>query len=259
MREVARHQAIEMCGRPSTSIEKALAVLAAFNGPRHSRGINELASEVGLPRPTLHRILKQLMKWGFVDQLPSSRYQIGMQVFELGTLVYHRMRLRQAALTHLHSLYQKTGCSVYLSICAGDEVLHLDCLPAKGKPAIPARVGGRWNMHCSSVGKVLLAHAPREKIQEYISRPLSPLTKYSIREPRQLLEHLECVRNVGYGETVEESILGIFGVAAGIRNRKNDVVAAVCIAGSSRHLLGERDKVVRTANAISQDLRFNFD
>jgi DNA-binding IclR family transcriptional regulator len=259
MRDLAHNRSMEMCGRPSTSIEKALAVLAAFNGPRHSRGINELADELELPRPTLHRILKQLMKWGFVEQLPSSRYQIGMQVFELGTLVYHRMRLRHAAVTHLHSLYHRTGCSVYLSICAGDEVLHLDCLPAKGQPAIPARAGGRWNMHCSSVGKVLLAHAPREKVLKYVSRPLRPLTKYSIREPSRLLEHLEGVRNVGYGETIEESILGIFGVAAGIRNRKNDVVAAVCIAGSNRSLLADRDKVVRTANAISQDLRFNFD
>jgi DNA-binding IclR family transcriptional regulator len=259
MSENTRHRRVEISGPPSTSIEKALAVLSAFNGPRHSRGISDLACEVGLPRPTLHRILKQLTHWGFVDQLPSNRYQIGLQVFELGTLVYHRMRLRSAAITHMHSLYHRTGCTVYLSICAGDEVLHLDCLPAKGQPAIAARAGGRWNLHCSSVGKVLLAHAPRERIKEYVSQSLRPLTKYSIREPERLLEHLEHVRNVGYGETIEEPIIGIYGVAAGIRSRKNDVVAAICIAGSNRSLLAERDKVVRAANAISQDLRFNFD
>jgi DNA-binding IclR family transcriptional regulator len=85
------------------------------------------------------------------------------------------------------------------------------------------------------------------------------LTKYSIREPERLLDHLEHVRNVGYGESIEESIIGIYGVAACIRSRKNDVVAAICIAGSNRCLLAERDKVVRAANAISQDLKFNFD
>jgi DNA-binding IclR family transcriptional regulator len=255
MGERARYRHLDNPGPPSTSIEKALAVLSAFNGPLHSRGVSDLAKEVGLPRPTLHRILKQLANWGFVDQLPSNRYQVGLRLFELGTLVYHQMRLRTAAMTHLHSLYQKTECSVYLTVSAGHEVLHLDCLPAKANRLIPARAGGRWNMHCSSVGKVLLAHAPREQIKEYLSRPLRPMTKYSIRDPARLLEHLEHVRNVGYGETIEESIIGIYGVAAGIRSSRNGVVAAVCIAGSDRNLLAAHDEVIRAAKAISRDLR----
>jgi DNA-binding IclR family transcriptional regulator len=254
MRERARNRRFENPGPPSTSIEKALAVLSALNGPLHSRGISDLAKEVGLPRPTLHRILKQLANWGFVDQLPSNRYQVGLRLFELGTLVYHRMRLRTAAMTHLHSLYHQTECTVYLTVSAGNEVLHLDCLPAKTKKPIPARAGGRWSMHCSSVGKVLLAHAPQEQIDEYVSGPLRPMTKYSIRDPDRLLEHLEHVRSVGYGETIEESIIGIYGVAAGIRSSKNDVVAAVCIAGSDRNLLDAHDEVIRTADAISREL-----
>jgi len=254
MGERARNRRFENPGPPSTSIEKALAVLSSLNGPLHSRSISDLANEVGLPRPTLHRILKQLVSWGFVDQLPSNRYQVGLRLFELGTLVYHRMRIRTAAMAHLHSLYHKTECTVYLTVSAGNEVLHLDCLPAKTKKPIPARAGGRWSMHCSSVGKVLLAHAPQEQIDEYVSGPLRPLTRYSIRDPAQLLKHLEHVRNVGYGETIEESIIGIYGVAAGIRSGNNDVVAAVCIAGPDRNLLDDHDEVVRTANAISRDL-----
>ena len=109
-------------------------------------------------------------------------------------------------------------------------------------------------MHCSSVGKVLLAHAPREQIDEYVAGPLRPMTKYSIRDPVRLLEHLEHVRNVGYGETIEESIIGIYGVAAGIRSSKNEVIAAVCIAGADRILLDAHDEIVRAANAISRNL-----
>jgi len=60
MGERARNRRLENPGPPSTSIEKALAVLSALNGPLHSRSISDLADEVGLPRPTLHRILKQL-------------------------------------------------------------------------------------------------------------------------------------------------------------------------------------------------------
>ena len=65
--------------RPNqTSIEKALALLGAFDGPYLGRGLTELVRDLGIPRPTLHRILKQLADGGFIRRLPSKRYQIGL-------------------------------------------------------------------------------------------------------------------------------------------------------------------------------------
>lgn len=239
---------------PKTSIEKALAVLSAFNGPVRSRGLSELARELKLPRPTVHRILKQLSDWGFVARLPSNRYQVGLRLFELGTLVYHHMQLRNAAAPHLHSLYHQTRCSVYLTILAGDEVLHLDCIPGRGKPAIPARAGGRWSVHCSSVGKVLLAAAPKAQLEAYLARPLKPLTKYSIRDPKALAKHLDEVRKAGYAVTDEESLMGVFGVAAAVRDHHDEVVAAICIASGNSAILRLHEQVKQTAERISRDL-----
>jgi DNA-binding IclR family transcriptional regulator len=239
---------------PKTSIEKALAVLSAFNGPVRSRGLSELARELNLPRPTLHRILKQLSDWGFVARLPSNRYQVGLKLFELGTLVYHHMQLRNAAAPHLHSLYHQTKCSVYLTILAGDEVLHLDCIPGRDKPAIPARAGGRWSVHCSSVGKVLLAAAPKPQLDAYLGRPLKPLTKYSIRDPKALAKHLEEVRKAGYAVTDEESLIGVYGVAAAIRDHRGEAVAAICIASGNRATLRLHEQVRHAAEKISHDL-----
>ncbi len=241
-------------GAPRTSIEKALAVLTAFNGSVRSRGLSELARELDLPRPTLHRILKQLSDWGFVARLPSNRYEVGLRLFELGTLVYHHMQIRYAAAPHLHALYHTTKCSVYLTILAGDEVLHLDCIPGRGRPTIPAREGGRWSVHCSSVGKVLLAAAPKAQLDAYLSRPLKPLTKYSIRDPKVLIEHLEEVRRQGYAVTNEESLMGVYGVAAGIKDRRSQVVAAVCAASGNPATLGLHSQVKQTAERISRDL-----
>ena len=143
--------------------EGARGARGAFDGPYLGRSLTELCAELDIPRPTLHRILRQLDVSGFVRQLPSRRYQIGLRVFELGSRVSDQEQLRVPAMPHLHSLYHRTDCAVYLSVWAGDEVLHLDCLPSRSEPPLPARAGGRWTAHCASVGKVLLAHGPAQR------------------------------------------------------------------------------------------------
>ena len=97
-----------------TSIEKALAVLEAFDSGTPSLSIEQLCARLGLPRPTVHRILKQLEVKGFVRQLPSRRYQVGLRLFELGSLVADQVMLRTPAIPHLHSLYERTDGAVYL-------------------------------------------------------------------------------------------------------------------------------------------------
>jgi len=237
-----------------TSIEKAMAVLGAFDGPYLGRGLTELVRDLGIPRPTLHRILMQLAEGGFIRQLPSKRYQLGLRVFELGSRVYDQEQLRVPAIPHLHSLYHRTDCAVYLSVWAGDEVLHLDYLPSRSEPPLAARAGGRWTAHCASVGKVLLAHGPAEVLDRYISRPLREVTRKTITDRAEFLAHLQQVRAQGYATTIEESLPGVFGLAAPIRDRRNEVVAAICIAGRNRSLLKRRDDVIETANAIGHDI-----
>ncbi len=241
--------------RPAqTSIEKALAVLGAFDGPYLGRGLTELVRDLGIPRPTLHRILKQLADGGFIRQLPSKRYQIGLRLFELGSRVSDQVQLRIPAIPHLHSLYHRTDCAVYLSVWAGDEVLHLDYLPSRHEPALPARAGGRWTAHCASVGKVLLAHASADVVERYLSQPLRAATRKTITNCDEFLAHMQQVRGQGYATTIEESLIGVYGLAAPIRDRHGEVVAAICIAGRNRALLKRRGDVIETANAISYDI-----
>ena len=248
----ARDRMGEECDARLTSIEKALAVLDAFGGGRPSLTINQLCTELGLPRPTVHRILKQLASKGFVRQLPSRRYQIGMRLFELGSLVSDQVMLRVPAIPHMHSLYERVDGAVYLSVWDGDGVLHLDCLPSRNEPPLPARAGGRWTAHCSSMGKVLLAHASTEDRDRYLSRPLRPVTRHTIVDRAELLAHLEKVKRQGYGTTVEESLLGVFGIAAPIRGLHGRVVGTICVAGRRPSILDRRREVMGTAEAIGR-------
>ena len=238
-----------------TSIEKALVVMEAFDSGTPSLSIEQLCALVGLTRPTVHRILKQLEAKGFVRQLPSRRYQLGLRLFELGSLVSDLVMLRIPAIPHLHALYEHTDGAVYLSVWDHDEVLHLDCLPSRSEPPLPARAGGRWTAHCSSVGKVLLAHARPEVLEHYLQEPLRVVTRHTITDRADFLRHLEQVRGQGHATSVEESPLGIYGLAAPIHDRGCKVVAAVCVAGRNPAFLGLHREVMSTAEAISRAIQ----
>src|SRR3546814_20704444 len=109
-----------------------------------------------MPKPTIHRLLTDLVDAGFVDKLPWGRYQVGMRLFELGTLARGPATLRSLALPHLHSLYRDTGYTVYLTVTDQGHAVQIERLPAPNRPQIQARGGGRWSLHCSAGGKVLL-------------------------------------------------------------------------------------------------------
>src|SRR3546814_3421773 len=72
--------------KDATAVRKALLILEAFDGPQKTLGVTELSKQLSMPKPTIHRLLTDLVDAGFVDKLPWGRYQVGMRLFELGTL-----------------------------------------------------------------------------------------------------------------------------------------------------------------------------
>lgn len=236
----------------STALGKAFAVLAAFDCNDVTRGVSDLARELGLPKGTVHRILAELVEVGFVDRTPGGRYQIGMRLFELGTLATKPAVLRNAALPYLHALYHATDFTVYLTVLDGLYAVHLERLPAKHRPEIDARWGGRWSLHCSSVGKVLLAYSPPDLFDDYTSRPLRSFTPFSIRDRHRLRKHIDQVRADGYATSEQEAILGVYGVAAPVFDGNGSIVASAAVAGHERTVLRFKSHTVRTASAITQ-------
>ena len=237
-----------------TSLDKGLDVLLAFDSPLPTRGVTDLARDVGLPKSTVHRILATFVRAGLVVRLPNGRYQLGVRLFELGSIFYRQTQLRTIAAPYLHELYQRTRLTVYLTVLDGDEIMHLDHLPAPDAPRITMTIGRRWSLHTSSAGKLFLAYAPRDTVDAYVQRGLKPLTPYSIVSPAVLLEQLATIRRQGYATAADEGVIGISGLAAPVFDKQGDVVAAVGIASSGSAVLDFAGPAVQTARAISAKL-----
>ncbi|MFC3961496.1 IclR family transcriptional regulator [Nocardia jiangsuensis] len=214
--------------RPGESATgRVLAILSAFDDRHRALPLAELASRAELPLSTAHRLAAALVRGGALARRADGRYAVGRLIWELGLLAPAQTGLRQAAEPFLHDIYGATLATVHLAVRDGDQVLYLDRLAGHASVPVVSRVGSTLPLHCTGVGKVLLAHAPDE-VRSRVLASLPRITPFTITRPAMLLEQLARVRRDGYATTVEEMTLGACSVAVPIR-RGPDVVAALGI------------------------------
>ena len=86
-------------------------------------------------------------------------------------------------------------------------------------------------LHCTAIGKALLANAPDDVVLACLSAPLERRAARTITAPGLLREQLAAVRESGVAFEFEESAAGIACVAAPIADPAGVVFAAVSATG----------------------------
>jgi IclR family KDG regulon transcriptional repressor len=240
------------------SIERALAILGCFHSDHPLLSISEIAERVSLSKSTVHRILTTLKAWGYIQQDEvSSKYQLGLKIFELGTIVGNSMALRQAALPVLEQLGHETQETVLLVAYDAGEVVYLDVLECPQPVKIDARPGKRLPAHCTASGKAFLSVLPQEEVERVLSRPLVQRTPKTITAPAALRSELALTRQRGYSISDEEYDAGIRGVAAPILSTRGSLWGVVSVAGPAFRLSDSvlqhlAERTVAAAQQISE-------
>jgi DNA-binding IclR family transcriptional regulator len=217
----------------ATVTSRALALLGAFDDDHRRLSLTTLAERAGLPVPTAHRLVAELVAWGALARTGSGEYVVGRRLWDIGLLAPARTDLRELASPYLHDLYGATLATVHLAVRDGTEVLYLDRLRGSASVPIVSTVGSRLPMHATGVGKVLLAHAPAEVQHEVMGR-LTRITPYTITQPGQLRRQLARVLRDDYATTVEEMSLGACSVAVPVRSGHRVVAALGIVVPSLR-------------------------
>jgi DNA-binding IclR family transcriptional regulator len=214
---------------PGASVtSRALALLGAFDEKHRRLSLTELAERAGLPLPTAHRLVAELVDWGALARSADGRYVVGRRLWDLGLLAPVQTGLRQLASPYLHDLYGATLATVHLAVRDDLEVLYVDRLSGHASVPVVSRIGSRLPIHATGVGKVLLAYAPADVQARVLGARLARLTPYTVTQPGSLRRQLARVLREDYATTVEEMSLGACSVAVPIR-RDESVVAALGI------------------------------
>jgi IclR family transcriptional regulator, pca regulon regulatory protein len=190
---------------------------------------------LGLSRSTTYRYVSTLVTLGYLEQDVPPRYRLGLGVIDLGMATLSAMGLCNHARPYMQELAQRSGATVELAVLDGSEVLLIEQVrgmrSGRGGPPEDVGAGSRLPTHCTSLGKVLLAHLPAERRLELISEmDLVEQGPKTITSARALAEQLEDVRSGGLAVSDEERVAGTCAIAAPVRDESSAVVAAVNVA-----------------------------
>ena len=234
----------------ATVTSRALSLVGAFDEEHRRLTLTELATRAGLPLPTAHRLVSELVAWGALEKTSSGTYVVGRRLWDIGLLAPVQAGLVETASPFLHDLYGATLATVHLAVRDGAEALYLDRLGGHASVPVVSTVGSRLPMHATGVGKVLLAHAPAD-VQAEVLADLPRITPYTVTQAGTLRRQLSRVVRDGYATTVEEMSLGACSVAVPIR-RGPEVVASLGIVVAS--LKKDRPRLVSALNVAAHGI-----
>lgn len=238
---------------------KVQRVLACFDAETTEMSLSDLIGRTSLAKGTAHRVAGDLVEWGVLERSEDGCYRLGLRLFELGQLVPRQRILREAALPFMEDLYAATKRVVHLGVVDGVEVLYLEKLIGHRTADSPSRSGGRMPLHCTAIGKALLAFSPAELIESVLENGLVPRTAYTVANPSLLRSQLQEIRTCGVAFEREESAIGLTCVAGPVFGPSGHLIAAISVAGqvSRTQPTGLVPAVKQTAAALSKALGSN--
>lgn len=211
-------------------------------------GIVELAQQTKLLPSDVHRILKSLEAFGYVEQdTQSKKYHLGLELLRLGHVVLQRLELRTAARPLLCQLSEQAEATANMAIFHPHEldIIFVEQIDSPAEFQIKLRIGSRVNPHATSVGKVLCAYMDPEICRKVLEKDgMGRKTSKTITDRALLEREFERVRMQGYALDLEEAVEGACCAAAPVRDHRGDVIAAISASMMSNRFYRWREQQV---------------
>jgi DNA-binding IclR family transcriptional regulator len=208
---------------------RGFAVLEAFTSASPALSLSDIARRAALPLTTAHRLVAELCASGALERDGDGTYRVGLRLWEIASLAPRGVPLREAALPFLEDLYEVTHENVQLGVREGRDVVYIERIAGRRAVGVLTRVGGRFPLHASGIGLVLLAHAPEMVQRDVVSRPLQRFTDFTVTDPERLRRMLVEVRREGVAISERLVTDDALSVAAPIFDAAGEVIAALSI------------------------------
>lgn len=218
--------------RTVQSVDKAMALLWMFDDSRTEQAVGELARKTGLSASNVSRLLSSLVRGNILEYNDSNgRYRLGVGLVRLASRVTEQLDLRTIARPHLQSLVAATKETASLSIFAGEHAVTIDFVASPLAVVSVAQLGRPGPVHCTSVGKVLLAFQAEEVANRVLAGELPRFTPRTVTDGRLLGIELQRIREQGYAIAAEEREPELNAIAVPIWGAQGRVVAALGLQG----------------------------
>jgi IclR family KDG regulon transcriptional repressor len=230
----------------SSTVLKAFAVLEAVAAARHPITMTEVAERVGVDKSTAFRMLATLEDAGYIVREPATkRYHIGYKVVSLSRNLLAENEVFDLGRKVMEQLSEITHETVHLCVLDGHETIVVQKLKGSQLVAVDFQIGDRSPLHCTSIGKALLAFQRSEQVDAVIAGGLPHSAFNTITDPDQLRAELERVRARGYAIDDHEFADTMRCIAAPVFQRDGRVQMGLSISGPDSRFTMEYLGVLR--------------
>lgn len=237
-----------------------LRLLATYG--RRGAALTEITAATGLPHPTVHRLLQQLLdeRLVFRDE-ESRRYSLGALTFELGVAAAQQFDIRELCRPTLIRLAEEVGDTAYLVVRSGEEAV---CLDRQEGPS-PIRVltldiGSRRLLGVGAGGLAILAALPETERLSLIAELRDRLVTNWKLPQALLLQSIADAQRAGYALIRNRVTLGTCAIGRHVRDSMGNGIAAISIAAINERMDARRttfvaEKVIAAAKEMELALR----
>jgi DNA-binding IclR family transcriptional regulator len=223
------------------SVDRALSLLDALAERGGFVSLQALSEDAGLNASTAHRLLQTLQWHDLIRRDPATReYALGLGLLRLAAALRSQLDLRQEARPILESLAQETGESANLVVLDGHWVVYVDQAASAQPVRAFTQVGARAPLHCTGVGKALLAFMPEVEREAVLDGNLRAYTSTTITNPLRLSEQLARIRERSVALDMGERQEDVRCIASPVFDDRSRAVAAISISGPRHRLHRER-------------------
>ncbi len=233
------------------SVERALNILECFSKTDKEIGVTELAQRLGLKKSTCYGLINTLYHRGYLDFNEStSKYKLGLKIFEIGQIFETSLELRELAKPYLKKLAEEVKETVHLVMRDDMDAVYVEKVEGPTSFNIISHVGKRAERHCTAVGKMVLAHLTEQELNDIKDSNFVKYTNNTITDFNKLKEDIEQIKIKGYSTDNQEVEIGLRCIAVPVYNHRKELVGAVSISGPITRIT--EDKIDEYVNKIKE-------
>lgn len=242
------------------SIERAFSILELFqSGGPADLSVKDISEALALNKSTAFGLINTLTNLGYLQQNPENqKYSLGLKLLSFSNAVKVQSIIIRAVHPYLEELKQRYGETAHCAVRYNDGVIYVDKVEATGSIYISTQIGTQNDLHCTGVGKCILAYLPADEQDRIYASNLRTMTYHTITNSEQLREEMEKVRQNGYATEWEEISIGVACVAVPVFSAPDKVACSISISGMTTRIQAAVEKgVVHDLKRISAQISKN--
>ncbi len=228
-----------------TSLARGLAVIQAFSQRQRELTVSQISAKTGFSRAAVRRCLYTLSKLGFAATDDTRHFHLRPRVLALGHSYISSMPLAAMAQPILENVSRVLHESCSIATLDRTDIVYIARANVTRIMSIDLVVGSRLPAFCTSMGRVLMADLPPDRLDEFLSRvEFKRYTERTVANAEKLRQILRLVQRNGYSIVDQELESGLRSMAVPIHDSAGRVIAALNV-GTHAQRVSIQDLQVR--------------